>query len=236
MSHLTPEATADASSPAPAFQAPADAPGRLLDPIDRTSEILFGLIMVLTFTGSLSVAEAGREEVRTMLVGAVGCNVAWGIVDAIMYLMTGLTERRRGDAMLRAVRRASDPAHAHRIIADAMPQTVGSVMRPSELETIRQQLAQLPEPTRPRLRKEDLFGALAVFLWIVVTTCPVVIPFVVVTDAKLALRISNAVAIGMLFLTGYMLGRSAAMPPWRTGLSMVALGVVLVAITTALGG
>jgi hypothetical protein len=32
--------------------------------------------MVLTFTGSLSVAEAGREDVRTMLIGALGCNIA----------------------------------------------------------------------------------------------------------------------------------------------------------------
>jgi len=44
---------------------------RALEPIDRLSEVLFGLIMVLTFTGSLSVAEAGREDVRTMLAGAL---------------------------------------------------------------------------------------------------------------------------------------------------------------------
>jgi hypothetical protein len=50
---------------------------RVLAPIDRVSEVLFGLIMVLTFTGSLSVAEAGRDDVRTMLIGALGCNLAW---------------------------------------------------------------------------------------------------------------------------------------------------------------
>jgi hypothetical protein len=55
---------------------------RVLDPIDRVSEVLFGPIMVLTFTGSLSVAEAGRDDVRTMLIGAPGCSVAWGIIDA----------------------------------------------------------------------------------------------------------------------------------------------------------
>jgi hypothetical protein len=56
---------------------------RVLEPTDRVSEILFGLIMVLTFTGSLSVAEAGRDDVRTMLIGALGCNLAWGIIDLI---------------------------------------------------------------------------------------------------------------------------------------------------------
>ena len=51
---------------------------RMLDPAERTSEVLFGLIMVLTFTGSLSIAEAGREDIRAMLIGAPGCNIAWG--------------------------------------------------------------------------------------------------------------------------------------------------------------
>ena len=83
---------------------------RILDPVERTSEILFGLIMVLTFTGSISVAEAGYAEMREVLVGAVGCNFAWGIVDAVMYLMANLTERARGLTTLAAVRGASRPA------------------------------------------------------------------------------------------------------------------------------
>jgi len=51
---------------------------RVLEPNERISEVLFGLIMVLTFTGSLSVAESGRDDVRAMLIGALGCNLAWG--------------------------------------------------------------------------------------------------------------------------------------------------------------
>jgi VIT1/CCC1 family predicted Fe2+/Mn2+ transporter len=70
-------------------------PTRVLAPAERTSEVLFGLIMVLTFTGSLSVTEAGRAEVRTMLLGALGCNLAWGIIDAVFYLMGALAERPR---------------------------------------------------------------------------------------------------------------------------------------------
>src|SRR5262245_64035361 len=89
---------------------------RLLDPVSRVSEILFGLIMALTFTGSLSVATAGQEEVRTMLFGAIGCNIAWGLVDAVMFLMTKHTEQGRNLRLLRAVRGLSDPAAAHRII------------------------------------------------------------------------------------------------------------------------
>ena len=94
---------------------------RVLDPMDRVSEVLFGLIMVLTFTGSLSVAQAGRTEIRTMLLGALGCNLAWGIIDGVFYLMGCLAEKGRLILTLRAVRNAADPQAAQRIIADALP-------------------------------------------------------------------------------------------------------------------
>jgi hypothetical protein len=68
---------------------------RILDPIDRNSEILFGLFMVLTFTGTLSVATAGRDDVKLMLVAAIGCNIAWGFVDGVMYVLRNLVARAR---------------------------------------------------------------------------------------------------------------------------------------------
>src|SRR5215813_1982211 len=98
---------------------------RVLEPHERIAEVLFGLIMVLTFTGSLSVAEAGREDVRTMLIGALGCNIAWGVIDGVLFLMGCLAERGRNLATLHGVRRASDPAVAHRLIVEALPGPVG---------------------------------------------------------------------------------------------------------------
>ena len=82
---------------------------RVLDPIERVSEILFGLIMVLTFTGSLSVADIGRDAVRTMLIAALGCNLAWGLIDGILYLMACLADRAHALMTLRAVRATADP-------------------------------------------------------------------------------------------------------------------------------
>lgn len=81
---------------------------RVLAPNERISEVLFGLIMVLTLTGSLSVADASQTEVRTMLIGAVGCNIAWGIIDSIMYLLSVLAEKERGLTFLRTLRQTSD--------------------------------------------------------------------------------------------------------------------------------
>jgi hypothetical protein len=209
----------------------------LLEPIDRISEILFGLIMVLAFTGSFSVAESGREEVRSMLLGAVGCNLAWGIIDAVMYLMACLAEQGRRILTLRSVRTAADPGEACRVIAEAIPPAVAAVTRPAEFESIRQRLLRLAEPpSRPRLQKDDWLGAAAVFLLVFLSTFPVVVPFILMHDAQRALRASNGIAVVMLFLTGYGFGRYAGYRPWAVGISMVLLGGLLVGLTILLGG
>src|SRR5688500_10192999 len=112
--------------------------------------------MVLTFTGSLSVAEAGREDVRTMLIGALGCNLAWGIIDALMYLMGNLAEKGRNLKLFKAVRAAPDVERAKAHIADALPPLVASMMSPAEFASLHERLARLPEPSRHvRLRKDD---------------------------------------------------------------------------------
>src|SRR5688572_26146041 len=210
---------------------------RVLEPIDRVSEVLFGLIMVLTFTGSLSVAEAGREDVRTMLIGALGCNLAWGIIDAALYLMGNLAERGRSLMTYQSVRGASDPQHAQQLIAGALPPLLASIIQPTELATIHERLRQLPEPpSRARLSKDDWLGALGVFLLVFLSTFPVVIPFIVMHNGVRALRVSNAIAIVMLFLTGFAYGRMTGWHPWLVGISMVILGSALVALTMALGG
>src|SRR5262245_45774036 len=210
---------------------------RVLEPVDRVSEILFGLIMVLTITGSLSVATTGHAEVREMLIAALGCNVAWGIIDALLYLLGSLAEKGRGLTTLLAVRRAADPQEAHRLIAGALPPLVASALEPAQLEAVRARLLQLPEPPdRPRLEWEDWRGGIAVCLLVVLSTIPVVLPFVFMGEAQRALRLSNAIAIAMLFLCGYTVGRLTRYPPWGTGLGMVVLGGLLVAMTMALGG
>jgi VIT1/CCC1 family predicted Fe2+/Mn2+ transporter len=210
---------------------------RLLDPMERISEILFGLIMVLTFTCSFSVAGAGRHEIRQMLIAALSCNLAWGIIDAVFYLMGCLSEQGHGIIVLRAVHKAADPAEAHRLIADALPPRLASVLPETELEVMRQKLARLPEPpAHPRLAKDDWLAAAGVFLLVFLSTFPVVVPFIFVREPRLALRVSNAVAIAMLFMAGCAFGRYSGFRPWKVGLGMVVIGIAMVGITIMLGG
>ena len=209
----------------------------VLDPIERISEVLFGLFMVLTFTGTLSVADSGRDEVRDMLVAAIGCNIAWGFVDGVMYVLRNLVTRARTATMMRAVREAADPARAHAIISQEIG-NVSRVLGAPEFERMRRWILDQPASANstPRVTLRDLQGAVAVFALVFLSTFPVVLPFVFIADADVAKRASAAVAIGMLFACGFAWGRYAGLKAWRTGLVLVLLGLGVEAIVIALGG
>jgi VIT1/CCC1 family predicted Fe2+/Mn2+ transporter len=209
---------------------------RVLDPVDRASEVVFGLLMALTFTGSISVATAGHDEVRKMMAEALGCNLAWGLTDAVMYLVGIATERARGAKLLARLRSTTDTAAAHALIAGALPPRIAAVADSDELELLRQRLLASRDTRARPLGRDDFLGALGVFLLVVLVTFPVVIPFAVIDTTALALRVSNAVALVTLFAAGWTLGRYAGANAWLSGAIMAALGTVLVGAIIALGG
>lgn len=212
-------------------------PDRVLEPSERIGEILFGLIMVLTVTGATSVVTADRTEIQTMLIAALGCNVAWGIIDAGMYLMARLAEQGSNALLLREVRGTADRERAHRTIADALPPLLASIFQPSQLDLIREGIRRLAETeTRPRLTRRDWLGALGVCILVILSTFPVVIPFLILGNAQTALRVSNVIAVVSLFFCGVIFARYAGLRPWPTGLTMVVVGAALVGIAIALGG
>jgi hypothetical protein len=210
---------------------------RVLDPIERVSEVIFGLLMAMTFIGSLSVATAGREEVRTMMITALGCNLAWGLADAVMYLVRTVTERTRSRTLLAQLRGEADATAGQALVADALPRGLADAAGAEGLEVLRRRLVELPAPpVRRRLGRNDFKGALGVFLLVVAATFPVVVPFMLFEQTALAVRVSNLVALAMLFIAGWMLSRYAGGSPWRGGTAMAVTGAVLMAAIMALGG
>ena len=210
---------------------------RVLEPVERLSEILFGLIMALTITGAVSVVTADRAQIRTMLFAALGCNLVWGIIDGGMYLMARLGERGRNAVIAQKVREEANPEKAHRIIANELPPLLGSIFESAQLELIRERITQVRASNlRPTLTGRDWLGALGIFILVVLSTFPVVIPFIVFEDARTALRISNALAILLLFVCGFLFARHAGLRPFTTGAIMVVIGAALVSVAIALGG
>jgi len=207
-----------------------------LDPVDRSMEALFGLIMVLTFTGSLSVWAAGRQEVREMLIGALGCNLAWGIIDAFFYLIGVLSERGRSIQRIRRLQASGDPHVIEEVFSEVVPE-VTELMTPAERSSLRERIAKLPEPPRyAKLNGSDVKKAVGVFLWVFLITFPVALPFVFIHDAFIAMRVSNGIAVLLLFFIGQRLARHAGFKVWLTSLVTVLLGLILVALTIELGG
>ncbi|MBI1283877.1 MAG: hypothetical protein GC183_06025 [Thiobacillus sp.] len=209
----------------------------LLNPVDRVSEMLFGLFMALTFVGVVSVATSARDEIRTMLHAALGCNLAWGIVDAVMYLVRTVTERGRSLTLARSVQAAPNAEAGRRIIKGALPQSMAKLVAADEIESIRGRVVAMTDlPARPRLQREDFLAAFGIFLIVVASTFPVALPFVIFEDASFALFVSRAIAVAMLFLGGLALGRYAGYGSWKTGAMMAGLGMAVVAVVIALGG
>jgi hypothetical protein len=213
---------------------------RYLEPVDRLNEVLFGLIMVLTFTltAGFTVGE-GRDSVRTLLLATLGCNLAWGIIDGAMYLTSALLERSRRARSLDLVQRAPDEATALEEIRRALSGGLLSLATDEERERLVRAihpLARRAAPARTRLHKEDLYGALASGLLVVLSSVPAAIPFLLIDDAWWGLRVSNALLVGMLFVVGYQWGVHAYARPWLSGLTFLIAGLALVALAIALGG
>jgi hypothetical protein len=210
---------------------------KVLDPIDRNSEILFGLFMALTFTGTLSVATAARHDVRLVLIAAIGCNVAWGFVDAIMFLLRRLVDRGHRRTLARSVRSAVNRESGIAIIRREMA-PMSDAMSESALEDVRQWLLALPadQIKMVDVRADDLRGSLGVFLLVLLSTFPVVLPFIFLDNLYLAMRVSALIAIIIMYLCGYGWGRYAGLRPGLTGAAMVLLGVTIETVIILLGG
>lgn len=214
--------------------------GRYLDPASRLGEILFGLIMVLTatLTAGLTVRE-GRAGVLELLKSAIGCNIAWGIIDGIMYVMNCLVERSGQARLVAAVQRAPDRAAALAIVRREVDKTLEFISGSTEHEAVCQALLRhltQVRPGRSRVMKEDLYGAVACF-WLVFLSClPAALPFVIFEHPTTALRVSNLLLIVMLFVVGQKWAQYAHTNRLVAGLAMVAVGLALVGVAIALGG
>jgi len=209
----------------------------LLSPMERIAEVIYGIIMALTFTCTLSIAKANKAEVRVMLLAALGCNIAWGFVDAVMYVLTNLTARLRGRTLIRFLRKNPKSQEAQKLLADFLPPVITSVLTTGDLSSISSKLLHISlETTEKPLRLIDFRNGFALFLFVFFSTFPVAAPFLFFKDARMALRISNVVAIILMFICGWLLGRYGGSNRLLMGLALSVLGSILVITTIALGG
>jgi VIT1/CCC1 family predicted Fe2+/Mn2+ transporter len=209
----------------------------ILNTVDRVSELCFGLFMALTFVGAVKAVSTGEDLGRKMFLSALGCNLAWGLADAVMYLVRTLADRGQRLTLALTVKREHDHAAAVQTLRNALPRALESLVHDAELELIRARLAAVSTlPPRAHLAFHDVLGAIGIFLLVVASTFPVALPFLVIKDHGVALVVSRVLTLLMLFGAGYALGRYTGAGAMRAGFAMTALGIVLTAAIIALGG
>jgi len=213
----------------------SDPLGSVLDPVDRASESIFGVLMAVSIVGALSVTAGDAQEIRSTLFMALACNVAWGLTDAVMYLVTTAITKGRNFRLVRRLQQTTDRHEAHRLITDALPELVVSCARDQTIEALRKDLGGLQLP-RKALGSRDVLAALCVFLIVVAATFPIVLPFLFTQDVMVAKRVSNGLAVAVLYGQGHVVGRYAGGTSWLYGVSFAGLGAALVAVIMALGG
>jgi VIT1/CCC1 family predicted Fe2+/Mn2+ transporter len=213
---------------------------RYLSPADSLSEILFGLIMTLTFTlGAGILVREDPDAARELLIATLGCNIAWGLIDGLMYLAGQRFERGRRVRLREMIRAEASEDKAIRLVASELDELLERVTGANDRDSLYRRIVRsVREGGSPsaRLTREDFYGAVTSFFLVFLATVPAALPFAFVDDAHTALRVSNAILIGLLFVVGYHWARHTSLRPLRTGFSLMTGGVALVLIAIALGG
>lgn len=211
-----------------------------LTPAGRLQEIIYALIMVITVTSTVSRTVPDSDQgIRTLIFAVLGCNIAWGIVDGVMYILTSLFNRNRSCKMIRDAASAASPGDAMSVIDGEFNPPFEWMLDHDQRRTLNEEIMEHVVNMRPppvKFTRQELIGGALCFVVTFMTTLPAVTPFFFVHDMHLAIRLSNAVALTMLFLVGFEFARLTDKNPLTTSVGLVALGGVVVIITIILGG
>lgn len=207
---------------------------------ERLGELLFGLIMTLTFTLTAGfVVGEDAAAVTELLTATIGCNIAWGIIDGGLMIVGRAFDRGRYSRMGQAIRAGASEAQALAIVAEELDETL-EPLTSDETRTVlyRQIIAEVRSnaPQRPGIRAEDWLAALVMFVMVFFASLPAALPFLFIDEPWLALRCSNAVLLLLLFVIGFHWAGYTTINRWLAGFSMLLFGGLLVAVAIALGG
>jgi VIT1/CCC1 family predicted Fe2+/Mn2+ transporter len=207
-----------------------------LSPFDRVAEIVFGVLMAISVTAAFEITIGADLDVRELMIGALGCNLAWGLIDGVMYLFQQQFERHRHHRLLLELR-ASASAEAFRArVAAALPPVIGAALTPDTLARVREAVQSYSARRARFWPLHDLAVAGIICLLVFVSTFPLVVPFIFMQDAWLALRASHAIAVAFLFILGWRLGRWSGASAPGSAVIFAAVGTALAVACVALGG
>ncbi len=221
---------------------------RLLDPLDRLVEGIYSVLIVLTFTLATRAIQSQSGEIGMdgshlllqLFVAALGCAVAWGMIDGAMYVLTCVFERGKDRRLYRLVRNAQSQDEGIAVLSEELDDDMGTLTTSTERRQIYTALygrLRSSPPPRGGFAKEDFAGGFGVFLVAVGAALPVLLPLIILPGSvQTTLRVSNFIAFVMLFGMGYRWGQYAGGKPFLTGLMLLILGIIMMIVAIPLGG
>lgn len=206
----------------------------LLSPSDRHSEILFGLIMVLTIIGTVELATGSRIAIISAGIGAC---IAWGLVDGIIYVYSSLLERGRIALAAQEASTCTGEGCNLRKIKEELEGTIVDTLSERERHEVAQHILIRLKPVENHARatKEDILGGIAAGTLVFISGIPPLLPFLFLYDIW-ALRLSRIIGFVMLFAIGYRWGGYVGRSRFQTGVIMLGVGIAITAVVIALGG
>ncbi len=206
----------------------------LLSPSDRHSEVLFGLIMVLTITGTVGL-ETGSS--KAIISAGIGACIAWGIVDGIIYVYSNLLERGRIALAAQEAATCMGDGCDIRTIKEELKDTIVDTLGEREKHEVAQHILVRLKPVENHTRatKDDILGGIAAGTLVFISGIPLLLPFLFLNGIW-ALRLSRIIGIVMLFGIGYRWGGYVGRSRFWTGVTMMSVGIAITGVVIALEG
>ncbi len=205
-----------------------------------SSEPMFGVIMVVCFTSVLrAYPNLAEKVIGTVLLSALFCCIAWGLVDGIFYAWEAHYELDKKKKLQARVRAASDPEKTRELVEDDLGDSIVDFMDEADKE----QIYQIIEKKVHKVDlggvsiKEDVTTVLIAFGLVVGSSIIVMLPFLLFSPVMTALKISNVTGIFLLFFMGFWREEDKrASKKLITGGFTALVALIITVVTIVLGG
>lgn len=222
-------------------------PTDYLDPHERLVEIIYGLVIALTITSAIRVITGGgAPDINLMATTSLGAGVAWGIIDAVLYIFVVVFQKHRYTRIAGKISSAKDESEALAAIQEDLENSLVGTLDAEDQNSVYRLVLHAQrrssrgnytqQPKSIGIAREDIFAALQIFLAMFLATLVVVVPLLLIEPPHLAVLISNVMAFIVLFIVGFTWAKHTNIRKTRFGFVLVTLGLVIVGISIVLGG
>ena len=220
----------------------------LIDPIDRLTESLFSILILMTFTmTSWIISRSGSSEhtltsenIVDLAIAALFTVIAYGVIDGAIYALLTMFGRGESHRLLQGIQAADSEQEAVDVIADNLDYMLEPITGEQERRQLYSHILVHLRNSQPReigLKWEDVTAGLTHILVAILVIIPPLFPLIAMRqDPGMAILVSNIISLFLLFFVGYRWGRYTGANPWKTGLIILAVITALVLFLFWLGG